>query len=236
MSQSAAEVAYSAVDVVGAWDETPQLRAVRLDLGALGALHRAPGQALKIRSGDGESFFALATRPGEAHGEILIKRGPPLADSLVAEAQPGAQLQISAPAGRGFPVEEVRGRDVLLFAAGSGISPIRAVVRHILHVRREVGRVVLFYGQRHPGDFAYRDERPTWEGAGIETVLCCTQPDHGWAGGHGHVQDVARETSFAGVAPEGAVAFLCGMRAMVHAVRDALGKAGMPAERSHLNY
>ena len=33
-----------------------------------------------------------------------------------------------------------------------------------------------------------------------------------------------------------AVAFLCGMKAMVEAARETLAKLGIPKERTHLNY
>ncbi len=53
-----------AVPVADAWDETPSLRAVRLQLPpALAAAHQRPGQVVKVRAGPGEGFFALSSAP-----------------------------------------------------------------------------------------------------------------------------------------------------------------------------
>ena len=61
-----------------------------------------------------------------------------LADEIIAAAKPGARIPASAPFGSGFPVEEAHGRDVILFAAGSGITPVRALLQWLL-ARRDHG-------------------------------------------------------------------------------------------------
>ena len=227
---------FEPVRVLDAWDETAHLRGVRLDLGPLAALQTAPGQVLKLRAPSGEGYFALATRPGDPHAEILLKRGAHVADELVAAAEEGAKLLSTAPMGRGFPVAEMVGRDVLLFAAGSGISPIRGLLRHILHVRGEMGRVVLFYGQRFVTEFAFAEDRKDWERGGVEVTLCCSQATGAWHGAKGRVQEVGEGATWGGLAPQNTVVFLCGMKGMVEGVRERLGVAGIPPERTFLNY
>ncbi len=143
---------------------------------------------------------------------------------------------MTAPFGRGFPVAEGSGRDVLLFAAGSGISPVRALVQHFVDSRPQFGRIVLFYGERTDHDFAFAREREQWHAAGVQVVLCCSQPTAEWAGPKGYVQDVARALTLADIDTAQAVAYLCGMKGMVSAVRDTLQTAGLPVERTHLNY
>jgi sulfhydrogenase subunit gamma (sulfur reductase) len=125
---------------------------------------------------------------------------------------------------------------VLLFAAGSGIAPIRALVQHVLAHRQEFDRVTLFYGQRHGADFAYRREHLAWERGGVRVVLCPSGEDEAWPGVRGRVQEVARSLAFGGVPPERSVAFVCGMTAMVDDVRATLSRAGIPPDRVHLNF
>jgi NAD(P)H-flavin reductase len=222
--------------VLDAWDETRTLRALALDAGECAAQHLAPGQVVKVKNEKGEGYFALANAPGTKRLELLVRRGGTVGDELIARAEKGTPVEATAPFGRGFPVGEGRGRDLLLFAVGSGISPMRALVQRILSERDGFGRVVLFYGERTEADFAYAAERDAWIGSGVQVVLCCSQPTSAWAGPKGYVQDVARSISFATVDAGGAVAFLCGMKGMVSAVRDALGAAGLPVERTYLNY
>lgn len=224
--------------VLDAWDETSTQRAVRLQLPpeATGA-HRAPGQVLKLHTGSGEAYFALASAP-DPRGviDLLVKRGGRVADAAIAAALPGAALDVTPPFGSGFPIEEGHGRHLLLFAAGSGIAPIRALVQHVLAQRDAFDRVTLFHGQRHGTDFAYRKEHLGWERGGVRVVLCPSQEDDAWPGVRGRVQEVARSLGFGGSPPESSVAFVCGMTAIVDDVKATLARAGIPPERVHLNF
>jgi len=221
-----------------AWDETAALRAIRLRLPEeLARAHRRPGQLVKIHTDAGEGFFALASAPDPAGtAELLVKRGGRVADKAIARAVPGGSLALSSPFGDGFPVGEARGRDLLLFAAGSGIAPIRSVIQHLLEDRGRSGRATLFYGQRHGGDFAYRAEHRAWEGGGVRVILCPSRADDLWEGFRGRVQEVARSMAFGGLPPAETVAFVAGMAAMVEDVRRTLAEAGMPPDRVFLNH
>jgi NAD(P)H-flavin reductase len=224
--------------VLEAWDETGALRALRLQLPpALAASHERPGQVIAVRTPVGEGYFALASAP-HAGGrvDLLLKRGGRVADAAVARAAPGAELDVSAPFGRGFPVEEARGRDVLLFAAGSGIAPIRALVQHLVADRDSYGRATLFYGQRRGADFAYLGEHLSWERHGVRVVLCPSAEDSAWRGVRGRVQEVASSLAFGGAPPGDAVVFVCGMTAMVEDVRATLARSGVPPDRVHANF
>jgi NAD(P)H-flavin reductase len=229
---------FTAVPVLAAWDETPALRGIRLLLPPPPArAHARPGQVVKVRAAGGEGFFALATAPGPAGtpAELLVKRGHRVADG-VAGAVAGGTLEVTEPFGKGFPVEDAEGRDVLLFAAGSGIAPIRSLVQDVIARRDAFRRVTLFYGQRRGGEFAYRAEHVEWERRGVRVVLCPSAEDEAWLGVRGRVQEVARSLAFGGIAPEGAVAFVVGMTSMVDDVKRTLAQAGVPPERVHLNF
>ncbi len=229
---------YEAVPVLEAWDETPAFRGVRLALPpALARAHERPGQVVEARTAEGEAFFALASAPDPAAvAELLVKRGGRVADAIVAEAAPGRTLELTRPFGHGFPVEEAEGRDVLLFAAGSAIGPIRALLQHLMTHRNRFGRVTLFYGQRRGAEFAYRAEHLDWERRGIRLVLCPSAEDDAWQGVRGRVQRVARSLAFGGAPPGEAVVFVSGMTAMVEDVRRTLAAAGVPTDRVHANF
>jgi len=229
---------YAAAEVREAWDETAAFRGIRAVLPpALAHAHERPGQVVKARSTAGEAFFALANAPDPAGvAELLVKRGGKVADALVGAAAPGGRIQLTRPFGEGFPVEEAEGRDVLLFAAGSAIGPIRALVQHLERHRNRFGRVTLFYGQRHGAEFAYRAEHMDWERRGVRVVLCPSAEDDAWQGVRGRVQEVARSLAFGGAAPGDLVAFVAGMTAMVEDVRRTLAEAGIPPARVHANF
>jgi len=131
---SSHEPPFHQLRVAEAWDETDTMRAIRLDFAGLASAHTRPGQIVKLHApGHRPGYFALANAPrGDGTGELLVKRGTPLADSVIAVAQHGAIVEATAPFGEGFPIEHAQGRDVLLFAAGSGITPIRSLLQYHL--------------------------------------------------------------------------------------------------------
>jgi NAD(P)H-flavin reductase len=229
---------FVAVPVVDAWDETPAYRGVRVRLPpALARAHERPGQVVKARTPAGEAFFALATAPDPGGtAELLVKRGHTVSDALLHAAVPGRSVDLTVPFGAGFPLAEAEGRDVLLFAAGSAIAPIRALIQYLVQHRNRFGRITLFYGQRHGGEFAYRSEHLDWERRGVRVVLCPSAEDDAWQGLRGRVQEVARSLAFGGASPGEAVAFASGMTAMVEDVRRTLAAAGVPPERVRANF
>jgi cytochrome P450 / NADPH-cytochrome P450 reductase len=66
---------------------------------------------------------------------------------------------------------------VVMVAAGSGISPMRAFIQErasMVAVGRNVGRALLYYGCRDPEeDYVYRDELAKWEALGAVSLRPC---------------------------------------------------------------
>jgi len=225
------------VRVLGSWDETSSLRAIRVALGPLASSHAAPGQVVKVRTASGEAYFALASAPApDGTAELLVKRGGKIADEVITSATSGATIELSAPFGKGFPLSGAEGRDLLLFAAGSGVAPVRALLQHVISHRNRFRRVTLFYGQRRGADFAYRGEHLDWERHGVRVVLCPSSAEEAWPGVRGRVQEVARALGLGDSDPAGSEAYVCGMTAMVNDVKGTLKDAGVPPERVHLNF
>jgi len=196
--------------------------------------HAHPGQYVSLGlPGMEPSLFAIASPP-EPQGtrwEFLIKDGGPLPDALV-RLSPGAQVKVSAPKGKGFPLERARGHDLLLFATGTGISAIRPVIASVRRERESFGRVKLYFGARTPGAFAYQGELHSWEEGGIQVVRTVSQPGaSGWQGLTGYVQAHLGEDTV-----QDAMAFVCGQSSMSQGVMDALKDRGMPRGHIFFNY
>jgi NAD(P)H-flavin reductase len=229
---------FAPTPVVDMWDETPSLCTLRLDLGARRVSHTRPGQVVRLRAnGHGDAYFAVASAPApDGHADLLLKRGSPLPDAVIAAAQARTPIEMTSVFGRGFPLDAAQGHDLLLFAAGSGISPIRSLVQHVLARRADYGRAALFYGQRGHEDFAYLREHAGWHAAGVRVVLVASQAHDSWSGPRGYVQDVAHSLGFLDADPRRATAYLCGMKDMVSGVREVLTRAGVPVERIFQNF
>lgn len=216
--RAAADLAYLELDVSG----TP-----------LVGSHEKPGQYVRVLwEGVGEGFFAIASAPDPAGSrfEFLVKRNSPLSEAL-EDAPVGTVVKVAAPEGKGFPIDVARGRDVLLFATGSGISPIHSVIEVLRRERSEYGDISLYFGVRTPDAFAYEEDLAHWRADGIRVVQTVSQPgSSGWQGLSGYVQGHIDEFDV-----HRAVAYLCGQPEMIAGVTSALRSRGMPEERMFLN-
>jgi NAD(P)H-flavin reductase len=117
-------------------------------------------------------------------------------------------------------------QNVLLFAAGSGIAPIKAAMESgQLDVKDGARTARLYYGERTADDLCFKDEFAAWEAAGFEVVPVLSQPDTNWKGRAGYVQTALEEDGIA--IPRNSGALLTGQKGMAEAITDLLSKAGV---------
>jgi sulfhydrogenase subunit gamma (sulfur reductase) len=205
------------------WAETPHLTGVVVEVPAeVAARYQRPGQVVKVHAPAGKPvYLALAGNPGEARSlELLL--GPAAKSALAPEE--GAAWHLEPPFGSGFPLDAAAGRDLLVFAVGSALAPIRALVEAVLRDRARYGRVALYVGAHTEADLPYAEDLARWASDGVEVRRSVSRP---W------VQDVFRH------APppfEDPAAFVCGMPDMVKGVTEALLEAGVAAERIGKNW
>jgi NAD(P)H-flavin reductase len=138
-------------------------------------------------------------------------------------------MEVRGPIGGYFVWESGMGGPLLLAAGGSGVVPLRAILRYRIMVGSSVP-VRLLYSSRSWADVIYRDElsRPT---PGVEVIHTLTRshPD-GWTGYTRRV-DAAMLAEVAFGAAQGALAYVCGPTNFVEAVAAGLVGLGYPAGR-----
>ena len=90
---------------------------------------RIPGQIAVLGiEGVGESYFAIASAPEDKEGmEFLVKKGGGVSESLFG-AREDDKVQAKGPIGKGYPIDQYRGRDLILACVGSAIAPMRSVL------------------------------------------------------------------------------------------------------------
>ena len=138
---------------------------------------------------------------------------------------PGDTIWISQPMGQGFRLESVPPADdpsILLFATGSGISPIRALIESgALRGRRSVR---LYYGARTPEHMAFAGSIAAWGARhGVSVVPVFSSQ------GAGYVQHVFARDEDAAAGAAGTAAVLCGRREMTQEVTEILKGRGVDA-------
>jgi ferredoxin-NADP reductase len=219
------------VDAVA--EETPRVRTIVLEVPAwLG--HRA-GQHLDVRltAEDGyraERSYSIASAPDEPVA-ITVERleDGEVSPYLTDELRVGDALELRGPVGGYFVWRPRDGGPLLLVAGGSGIVPLRAILRHRLRSGADVP-VRLLYSSRSLEDVIYRAELGALaDGVEIIQTLTREQPP-GWTGYTRRVDgELLGEVAWP--ADEDPLAFVCGPTSFVETVADGLVGLGYPPVR-----
>lgn len=175
--------------------------------------------------GVGESYFAVASAPEDKDVlQFLVKNGKGAAGALFTMEE-GDSVYVKGPVGKGFPIDDYKGRDLIIEAVGTAIAPMRGVIRSVMKRRDDFGKVTAVIGVRVPEDFPFKNEMDEWRRAGIETLLTVSRPEGtGWKGSAGYVQRHCKEAMEELDKP---VALICGMKDMMSQSRDELCRLGV---------
>jgi propane monooxygenase reductase component len=214
---------------------TPSTRLVRLDLAGAAFVFEA-GQAALIGSAGREERvpYSIASAPAETAEtgllDFLIKVEPTgrwghLFDGI----EPGMRLGVQGPFGSFlFPKNPSEDR-FLFIAGGTGIAPIRAMIRQAL-LSGQRGRMKLLYSAKTADDFAYLPElgeMAMTDGLDLRLHVTREAPEE-WRGERGRV-------GLAQLAPlvdsPATLCFVCGPETMVADVPPMLQQLGIPSSR-----
>jgi ferredoxin-NADP reductase len=146
---------------------------------AMRAEFQHPGQFVKMRVEDEaglahEGIFALATAPFEDRFAFLARTNNPAggeAADRIARMPIGASLEISAPAGDGFPLGRARGRDLAIVAVGTAIAPVRSALEVMLRDRQAYGAISVDYGLRSTAHLPFAHDITRWQSLGVGVSL-----------------------------------------------------------------
>lgn len=188
----------------------------------------SPGQAVLVGRPDEavRKPYAIASSPEDAAAgalELLVKRG------AFGGARAGAVLDVEGPFGRFRFPRRVAERQVLFVAGGTGVAPIRSMVRHTLASGYD-GQLALAYSARTDRDFAFLAEFRRLARAGRLRLHLTASRDAapGWRGGRGRL-DLERLRPL--VASPRTLCFVCGPPGFVKGVAALLRRLGVASSR-----
>lgn len=194
-----------------------------------GPLDLAPGRFVQVTvPGVGECPISLCSDAGGRPAprlELCVRRAG-LVTTALHRLAPGDRVGLRGPYGRGFPLDRVLGRDLLVVAGGLGMAPLRSLIHRVLARRPDFGDVTLIYGTRSPADLLFRDEVTDWlHGGEIRVVLTVdAAPAGDWLGGVGPVTAPLRRFAFDAART---AAFVVGPPVMFRYVLEELRAKGL---------
>ena len=197
-------------------DETPSIRTFTI----------RPRQPVAFKAGQfvellvpgvGEAPFTPSSSPRISERmEITIMRVGRVTERLHA-MRPGSEVGIRGPYGRPYPIDEFRGREILLAGGGCGVGPLRAFLLALMEDLDAYQRVIVRYGARSPDNIVFRDAalRGWGRSDALDVLLTVDVGDPRWQGHVGVLPTILTE-EYLDCHPAEGVAVMCGPPLMMH--------------------
>jgi ferredoxin-NADP reductase len=222
--------------VIGLVEETPRTKSILLELPGWPG-HRA-GQHVDVRltAEDGyqaQRSYSIASAPEDEYVVLTVERldDGEVSPYLVDELRTGERLELRGPIGGYFVWEAPLGGPLLLVAGGSGIAPLRAMLRH----HRAIGSTApirLLYSARTLADVIYHEELMMMRTDGatdIRFTLTREQPE-GWDDYIGRINaELLRDVAWP--PNDRPLVYVCGPTAFVETAASTLVALGHQPDR-----
>lgn len=172
--------------------------------------------------GVGECPIGIASSPTEKGSiKFTVKKAGEVTAAL-HNLEVGDIVGIRGALGNGWPVEEMKGKNLVIIGGGFAFSTLRSLTIFASHEdnRKNYGDITVIYGNRESGEVLYRDVLEEWEKRDdINVVLTIDREQEGWTRKVGFVAPIVKEVS---PSPENAVAIVCGPPIMIKTTQDVL--------------
>jgi len=171
--------------------------------------------------GYGEAPFTFASLPAKnGRFQISVRKVGSLTEALHNLKEKDI-VGVRGPYGNTFPLNGMKGKDLLFVAGGCGIAPLRSLIQYVFKNRKDYGKVEIIYGCRTPKDIFYKDEMESWmNNPDTKIHLTVDEPDDSWGGVCGVVCVLFPKID---LRPKRSMVFLCGPAVMIKfAIKDIL--------------
>jgi len=191
-----------------------------------------PGQFAEISLiGKGECPIGIASSPTE-EGTIkftIKKMGE--VTSAFHDTLVGDTVGIRGPFGNGWPMSEMKGKNIVVIGGGFAFSTLRSLMLYALDekYRTDYGKLTIIYGNRDSGEVLYTQLLEEWEKRDdVNVVLTIDRPEENWTRKVGFVAAIVKEVA---PSPENAIAVICGPPIMIRTAVAELVELGWKDEQ-----
>lgn len=193
-----------------------------------------PGQFnMLYLHGVGEVAISIVSDP--EHEDLLthtINRVGRITKGL-ADLQEGQSLGVRGPFGRGWPLREAEGQDVIIVSGGLGCAPVVSVINYLLRRRERFGRLTIVQKVKHVDEFIWPERYERWKQLpDTQVLVASTEGSIGWPWKVSPRMKVLEEVQ---VTSERTIAMMCGPEGMMGSSAQHLIKCGVPASSVYLS-
>ncbi|MBD3426715.1 MAG: oxidoreductase [Candidatus Omnitrophica bacterium] len=194
-------------EVLDVVTESPAIKTVKL----------RPREELTFQTGQ----FIELTVPGVGEAPFTPSSSPAVKDTMdvtimkvgkvtekVHELKKGDIVGLRGPYGVGYPLDEYKDKEVLVFGGGVGLAPLRSLMFALLDRIDDFKKLYFRYGAKTPGDIIYKDLVREWsQRKDLDFRITVDKADEEWTGHVGLVTTILDDMD---VDLETAIAVVCG--------------------------
>ncbi len=126
-------------------------------------LQYLPGQFVMVMvHGVGEAPISIASSPTRTGSFELVVRRAGAVTGALHRMDSGDVVGIRGPYGNGFPVADLKGKDIIFVGGGCGNIPLHSLINYVLDHRRDFGEVHIVLGCKNPQMRLFVEEVEDW--------------------------------------------------------------------------
>ena len=191
------------------------------------AFNFSPGQFnMLYLPGAGEVPISIMSDPEDSQYIGHTIRALGRVTQGLASRHIGDRIGLRGPFGKGWPLQSLEGKDIVVITGGLGCAPVVAVIHYILRRRSNYGHLTIVQGVKKAEDMIWREQYAQWNTLPDTRVLVAA--DQGAALWPWHVGRVTELFDQIPVRPHQTVAVMCGPEGMMRVSAQMLVERGLP--------
>ncbi|MDR2934910.1 MAG: FAD/NAD(P)-binding protein [Candidatus Adiutrix sp.] len=186
-----------------------------------------PGQFAELSvPGQGEIPIGIASSPTEKGSVLFTVNRVGQVSTFMHCMKEGDIMGLRGPLGHPYPLDTLKGKDILIIAGGFAVTTLRSTIVWMLQPenRPKYGKITFVYGARTPGLLLYKEEWSDWQKRDdIDVHVTVDREAPGWTGRVGFVPAITKEVC---PPPKNTAAIICGPPVMIKFTQPVLEEAG----------
>ncbi|MCL1995785.1 MAG: anaerobic sulfite reductase subunit AsrB [Defluviitaleaceae bacterium] len=163
---------------------------------------------------------------GKGYIDLTIRKIGRVTDEVFNYTK-GGKLFLRGPYGNGFDVELYKGRELVVVAGGTGLSPVKGVVDYFAQNTAELSGFSLIAGFKSPQDILFKKEMEAWQKK-LNVVLTVDNAQDGYSGNVGLVTQFIPELKIESIADVQVI--IVGPPVMISFAAKEFLKRGVPTK------
>ncbi|MBF0298326.1 MAG: FAD/NAD(P)-binding protein [Oligoflexia bacterium] len=145
----------------------------------------------------------------------------------------GDRIGVRGPFGKGWPLKQAIGKDVLIISGGLGCAPVTSAINYIIERQNLYGPLKILQGIKRSSEFIYHERYDRWEAAAnTEVIISVDETDVSWSKSIGlvteHIKDLQLDVNKT-------IVMMCGPEIMMKIAADHCIKKNIEEKNIYLS-